>query len=243
MKAPCFAIACILLSLVLSLSCGQSFVNSGEDGITSFPLEVGNRWVYSQNDYHSGFGSGAQTDTVHSLFTRRVVDFDSILLPSGVYLIDDTIITTWSEYQTDTSVTRCWWSLTDDKLCECGRRSIVNPGDTIPSLWEYPRVLLDFPLERNKNWLMGESDLGDYNRRVVDIDNCEIHDTDYHCAVVKTSIEVLPNIEMLDWYSNSGLIRSHIDFGKSYLQDEMGNIIDSVYSYQSIVLEDIDLVN
>jgi|WetSurMetagenome_2_1015567.scaffolds.fasta_scaffold920764_1 hypothetical protein len=88
-----FVFGILLISLILSLSCGQSFVDGGEDGIRSFPLDIGNRWEYTRYDYEIPFGNPNRADTVFTRMTRRVIAIDSIGQTAGLFVIDDTLIT------------------------------------------------------------------------------------------------------------------------------------------------------
>jgi hypothetical protein len=102
-------------------------------------------------------------------------------------------------------------------------------------------VLLDYPLTQSKSWIIGESVFGYHNRKLETLDNFQVGERNYYCALVKTLIDSLPSIEMTDWISNSGLIFSHIDYGMTYINDEIGHIIDSVYSFEDTRLSSINL--
>jgi hypothetical protein len=88
---------------------------------------------------------------------------------------------------------------------------------------------------------LGESDWGVYNCQVIGEENYQFGNRTFYCGLVKTSYPFSPNIFRLQWYSDDGMIYSHINYGMQYRQDEMGHIIDSVYSFEDTRLSSIIL--
>ena len=241
-KHNVFIFGMVVLSLIFCV-CGQSPTDYDENGITSFPLHTADRWEYSQIDYQIPFGGQDSEVTVTTRFIRRVIGVDTSINTIGLIIVDDSLIYTFPGHDDYTSIERHWWRVMDHDVYEIAS-GYGTEGDRFrPVFWEQPRLLLDFPLSSGKNWILGQSEFGTLSMKVIDFQSFALGEQSFYCALVKTSLEYYPHIGFTDWYSNSGLIYSHAEYGLSYMQDELGNIIDSVYVYRDITLDNINLTD
>jgi hypothetical protein len=217
-------------------------VDSGEDGIRSFPLDVGNRWVYNRYSILISSSGRTRPDTFANQFVRRVIGVDTSIATAGLTIVDDSVEFidlpgTPSWYLLE----RHWWSMTDNEIFEIAAWNSGQGPWLRPIFWEWPLYLLDFPLSSGKSWSIEQSDFGMQEKRVIDFQNYSFGERTYYCALVRTLFDSNPRMATTEWYSNSGLLYSHAEKGVLYIYGGNRNIIDSVYYHQDLQLTGIYL--
>jgi len=218
--------------LILSISCGDNPNRPAEENnIDTFPLEIGNRWEYRRIYYEVPLYDPAYADTVESLFIRGVIGIDTSGQLAGLYMVDDSLTTYWPGEDPDMDMERYWRGINDNKLYEYASASPDQNGLFNPVVYQTPQPLLDFPLTPEKQWLVASGPFGTMTRNVIDTQTLRYGDEDMICASVRTSISFSPKFELIEWYSNHGLIQALSKLGTREIHDEDGVVIDSVSSY------------
>jgi len=228
----------LAVAALLCLTCGQGAIEPGGPLIDTFPLDIGNRWVYEWHLLGVPFRSEAEPDTLKFTINRRIIGFDDTLLSIGLIVMEDWVFQPGSgEY--DSSGTRYWLAIEDDKFKEYAYQTIGSLYGNI-HIEEVPAVWLDFPLERDKSWAIYPPN-GGVVKRVMGNELMTAADREFVCAKVQTEYSIAPNVLRYEWFSYEGLIAEEIDFGIEYILDEVGHIIDSVHAYEERHLVDIDV--
>jgi len=234
-----------LTSLVILLcACGQKAVDTSEFGVTSFPLETGNRWEYIRTFYRIPFNIPSIADTISFSIIRHVVgeEVDSVF--PGAIIVDDSISTLFG-WHLDPYVERAWYTFDGDNLLMHAMQNLYMSGPGNITEFDPPSVILDLPLQEGKSWLIGEWESGPAYSRVVDSDYYYIGEEPIFCNVIRKESEFLQEHGVVydEWYSDSGFIYSLIDYGVGIYTDEIGQPIDSVYEYEETKLIDLDLID
>ena len=233
----------LLVSSIICFTCGPSSTEPGKGSILSFPLEQGNRWEYEQYYYEILMSNNSVSDTVITRDVRRIIGVDTAPETQGLIIVDDSLTIESSGDTASVLIERSWWRHLNGKIFEVAYGSGVI-GDIIsPVFWENPRLLLDYPLISSKRWVLEYNSYGAVNKVVTGIEDYQFQDTLFNCALVTTSINGEPASMITDWYSEAGLIHSQAITGPIYIHDGIGNIVDSLFSYQNYYLRNIDIAN
>jgi hypothetical protein len=217
---------------IIALACGDS-PNPTETGDTvdSFPLETGNRWEYKRLYCEVPLYNADYADTVESRFIRNVIGVDTSEQFSGLFMVDDSLTIYWPGEEPETEMERFWRGIEGNKLYEYASAVPDQDGAFTPVAYQTPQPLLDFPLTPEKQWLVASGPFGTMTRNVIDTQTLRYGDEDIICASVRTSISFSPKFELIEWYSNHGLIQALSKFGTREVHDEDGVVIDSISSY------------
>jgi hypothetical protein len=224
--------AIAVIFALIGVSCGSDPIRQDLDNaVDTFPLEIGNRWEYRRIYYEVPLHDSAYADTVESRFIRRVIGIDTSGQLAGLYMVDDSLTTYWPGEDPDTDMERYWRGINDNKLYEYASASPDQNGLFNPVIYQTPQPLLDFPLTPGKQWLVASGPFGTMTRNVIDTQTLRYGDEDLFCASVRTSISFSPKFELVEWYSNRGLIQALSKLGTREVYDEYGVVIDSISSY------------
>jgi hypothetical protein len=229
---------------ILFCACGQKPIDTSEFGVSSFPLDTGNRWEYSRTFYRIPFNIRGLADTISFSIIRHVIGVEADSTLFGAIIVDDSVSTLF-DWDLDPYVERAWYTFDGDHLqMEAGQLLYLwGPGSI--TVYDPPRKILDFPLQEGKSWLLYNSDSGPVYWRVIDSDYYYLGDVPIFCNVVGTQSDFLQEygVVLHEWYSEFGFVYGLINYGVRMYTDEIGQPIDSVYEYEETRLIQMNLVN
>ena len=218
---------------ILFCACGQKPIDTSEFGVSSFPLDTGNRWEYSRTFYRIPFNIRGLADTISFSIIRHVIGVEADSTLFGAIIVDDSVSTLF-DWDLDPYVERAWYTFDGDHLqMEAGQLLYLwGPGSI--TVYDPPRKILDFPLQEGKSWLLYNSDSGPVYWRVIDSDYYYLGDVPIFCNVVGTQSDFLQEygVVLHEWYSEFGFVYGLINYGVRMYTDEIGQPIDSVYEYE-----------
>ncbi len=219
----------VYLILFVICACGQISVDNGrQNDVSTFPLTAGTRWEYVQNYIEIPFNDSSAAETTSFVIVRRVIGHEPLIDTLDLTIIDDTTI--WSTPESLIYVDRYWYGLDGKLLKEYGYRALTDRGGIEPIFWPAPAKVLDLPLALHKRWMYKQTEFGPLTREVIDTDYFVFEGRSIHSAIVRTVSPIAPRADWIDWYSDVGLLYTHINYGIRTRTDEIGNPIDSAYA-------------
>jgi hypothetical protein len=193
--------------------------------------------------YDIPFNDSSFADTIRQDIIRYVIGPDTFLNLPVLVAVDDTIISE-SRIVIDTSIIRRWLGIDEEKLKEYAY-SYLGVSDPDPYFYDVPHIILDFPLSAGKEWVSHLWTYGNVNSAVVGQDRIVLDFSSFVCDVVLTRFIDISEDNTLwtayEWYSDEGLIRKEIDYGIREILDEDGTVLDSVRSYDTWELIDMEI--
>lgn len=231
----------VLFAIYIGCS-GHPTQTEQNNGTYTFPLQVGNRWVYADTVFKIPYTESISPDTLTGYHIQRVIGIDTLNALGVMTMIDDSI--TSADDTLLHPFTRRWYKIDDNKLKEYAYLDIRSQYN---SIWIYdsPIVLLDFPLEVGKSWYADETGYSYNSRTVIGMETKHFNYRAINCQVVVSQTRFIgedftfPPISF--WYTNDGLIAEEDDWGKTYRRNENGQIIDSTHNIKRIGLLSIDI--
>lgn len=221
----------ILIGLLAVNGCSKKNTEPEYVGTSTFPLTSDSRWDYVRNYYLIPFVDSSLADTQTFAVTRRVVGPDTVIGSDQLYIVDDSTSRTDSS-EADPFVDRHWYGIVDGQLREYGEVMFFPWETPSLSLFDNPRILLDFPLMPGKAWTESSEDMRSVYNTVVGIEYIPVADSQVKCDVVRSRmVDDQSGHVFYDahrWYSNSGLIHEETDFGIEAILDSNDVVIDSV---------------
>jgi hypothetical protein len=241
MKFCQMAFGSLFLILVFSFSCGDKSTYPADEHTNTFPLKIGNSWVYDEKVITYAFNIPSLADTIQLVRHRRVMSLDTIYNSIQTFTVDDTII---YQDRPDIQRERHWYALDDTSLLEYGS-GLTQPGtDTFAvNIHQNPYLLLRFALLEGKTWTYPLSPWT-VEKTVSGYEELECKGNPIKCDKVTTTYVANENRQQLltEWYSNIGLIRSIYGPIRQNYHDSTG-AYDSLHTYYVIDLTDYHIIH
>ncbi len=232
----------ILLGLLAFISnCGDSGKPYSEITNT-FPLTAGSRWEYDHYRYNISFNDSVPPDTFYTHMSRRVIGIEPSIDTLQLTIVEDTWIGNELGF-IDTLISRSWYGFDNSKLKIYGSRNF-RPNETGgPIIFSRPLIMLDLPLDLDKEWAVIEGIDGTGYKKVINREELKLAGREFNCDIVGMAGEMdYPDFSMnREWYSNEGLIMRRYDWGTQMIEDEQGIIIDSMRVYETTELTAIHI--
>ncbi len=233
-----------IFAIVFLLSCsGKDKPTEPDIHTSTFPLEVGNHWRYSETVIKIPYNIPSLADTVTYNGAISIIGLDT--LPNSViaYIIDDTTYNP-PGINLEWDVLRNWYAIDDSMLKDYAVQSVYPIGATDIQYRDTAIVLLDFPLNEGKYWVAKFGQVND-ERTVVGHERLSILNRIYECDIVNCVNRQYTLTESLDvkfWYSNEGMIKYVQQQWPFYARDSSNVIVDSTKAVLIKELTAIDLV-
>jgi hypothetical protein len=229
------------LVIGFSISCSDKSTQPQDQHTTTFPLKIGNRWVYQEKVIIIPFNIPSLADTVSILHGCGIVATDTIRDSLFSFIFDDTL---HYDNGNPIQVFRDWYVIDDScvRVYDNGYYS-ANTGDINGKDYWPPDIILKFPIFLGKSW--NYYDGGTLiEKHVVDYMEMEVAGKHIRCDVVATTFsgDAGGRTEFTEWYSNEGLIYREWGPQRSMARDSTGDIIDSVDIYSISKLAEVSLI-
>ncbi len=244
MKAMNNIFSISIIPLILA-GCTKSSTPPERTATSTFPLTTDSRWHYQAYRYDIPFNDSSLADTIRQDIVRYVVGPDTLFNLPELVVVDDTVISGVGVV-IDTSIIRRWLRIDEQRLKEYAY-SYVGYSDPDPYLYDPPYIILDFPLSAGKEWIAYSWDFGIANSAVVGAERIDVEYGSFICDVLLTRVingfeqDADTILVTYEWFSNDGLIRKEIDYGIREILDESGNVLDSVRSFETWELIDMEI--
>jgi len=225
-------------------SCAKDPTEIERTPTSTFPLTEGSRWEYEGLWYTVPFNTPLLADTARKEIYRHIIGTDSQQGIDDLIVCDDTVITNRFG-MIDTLINRQWLKLEDNKLKLFAYDEFPVGNDPNPEIYDFPRNILDFPLNAGKAWIAWTFENYSENKGVVGIDYLELPFGWQYCDVVRSTIWNSTASDTMqsayEWYNEEGLMKVEYSYAKIFLYDDYGVIIDSanVYYYWDLIDYDI----
>jgi hypothetical protein len=240
-----FGLILVCLALLLT-SCSEDATNIELTPTSTFPLTTDSRWAYAGIIYDVPFNDSSLAETTQVGIRRHIIGEDSLGQTADLVVCDDTVVTAGpAAGQIDTSIHRQWLKLEDSKL-KLYAYDEFGIGDTAePALYSFPHNLLDFPLSGGKTWTVYTNIVTQQNKTVVGVDYIELPFGWQYCDVVKgiTHGDVPEDTIWVsyEWFTDDGLMHLEYDLGTREIRDEFGTVLDTVRTYETWELTEMDI--
>ena len=241
MKISLSAICCLGLILTFSFSCADKLTYPSDVHTNTFPLRIGNSWVYEEKVITVPFNIPSLADTVEFSRHRWVTSIDTIYGTIQSYTVDDTI---YYIDRPDIQRERHWLVVDDTSMQEYGQ-GLTQPGtDTFTVfMHQNPYLLLRFALIEGKTWSYPLPPWT-VEKTVSGYEELECNGTLINCDKITTTLVANENRQqrLTEWYSNIGLIRSIYGPIRQNYHDSTG-AYDSLHIYYNFELIDYHIIN
>ncbi len=163
-KKILIALSVIALTMAF-INCSKKTTQPiAKQGTSTFPLTIGSRWEYADTLLKFSYIDSLPTDTIVSQFIMHIIGIDT-LGSSGVMAVMQDSFISGEDTLFDYAYQR-WLKIEDNKLKEFAFQQV---GDTINpiTIYDAPKVLLDYPLNAGKSWTVRQDIVSYYTSRVV----------------------------------------------------------------------------
>ena len=184
------------------------------DKIDSYPVEVGNEWTYKIESI---------TKEYNSKSFDKIINIDTFTVISYVSVIKDTILYDSIEVKQiktiiNNVVNYRYVNLDSEGLKEYG---YFNQGFNKIYIYEIPKLEVKIPLYKNTNWI-NYYPQGLINtqieKEVIDSEIIKIENNNFLCFKIRIINDSFSGVQMFEWISKEGLIKTQEIYDKNELQ-------------------------
>lgn len=184
------------------------------DKIDSYPIVVGNEWTYRIESITKEYDSES-FDKIINIDTFTVITYVSVTKDT---ILNDLIEVRQIKTTISNTVNYRYVNLDSEGLKEYG---YFNQGFNNIYIYEIPKLEVKLPLYKNSNWInyYPQGLIGtQIEKEVVSSEVVKIENKDYLCFKIQKYNDSFSGVEMFEWISKDGLIKSQEIYGENELQ-------------------------
>ncbi len=190
------------------------------DEIDSYPIEFGNEWTYKIESIAKEYDSES---------FDKIIKIDTTVIISNVSVTKDTILDGSIEVKQirtiiNNTVNYRYMNLDSEGLKEYG---YFNNGFNNVYIHETPKLVVKLPLDKNSNWInyysQGSID-AQIEKEVIGSEALKIGNNDFLCFKIQKYNDSFSGVEMFEWISKEGLIKTQDIFHENKIQFSDGSI-------------------